>query len=128
MLDTISWNKDGLVPVIAQEYQTGEILMMAWMNKEALQLTVDTGKVVYYSRSRQKLWHKGEESGNTQKLMGLRIDCDADVILAEVEQLGGVACHTGRKSCFYRQLQDGDWCITDPVLKDPQQMYGKTDG
>lgn len=124
MLDTISWNSDGLVPVIAQDSHNGTVLMMAWMNKESLQLTVETGKMVYYSRSRQKLWRKGEESGNTQTVVSLRLDCDADVILAEVEQIGNVACHTGRRSCFYRKLEKNEWVTTDPVITDPATLYG----
>ena len=122
---SISWNEQGLIPVIAQDYQDKTVLMMAWMNAEALQLTVESGNVVYYSRSRQKLWRKGESSGNEQKLHAIRVDCDADVLLVEVEQKGGIACHTGRKSCFYRRLHDGEWQTEMPVLKDPEAMYGK---
>jgi phosphoribosyl-AMP cyclohydrolase len=122
-LDEIKWDKDGLVPAIAQETGTGTILMMAWMNREALQLTEQTGHAVYFSRSRQKLWHKGEESGHQQQVHAIRVDCDADVVLLEVEQRGGIACHTGRHNCFYRELQDGDWVEVLPVLKDPKQIY-----
>ncbi len=121
--DAIKWDKDGLVPVIAQEQGTGDILMMAWMNRESLGLTVETGHVVYWSRSRQRLWHKGEESGNQQVVSDIRLDCDNDVILVKVEQHGGIACHTGRHSCFYKKLQDDQWVTVDPVLKDPKQMY-----
>jgi phosphoribosyl-AMP cyclohydrolase len=121
--DEIKWDKDGLVPAIAQETGTGTILMMAWMNREALQLTEQTGHAVYFSRSRQKLWHKGEESGHQQQVHAIRVDCDADVVLLEVEQRGGIACHTGRHNCFYRELQDGDWVEVLPVLKDPKQIY-----
>lgn len=122
-LDEIKWDADGLMPAIAQETGTGAILMLAWMNREALQLTEQTGHAVYYSRSRQKLWHKGEESGHQQLVKAIRVDCDADVVLLEVEQLGGIACHTGRHNCFYRELQDGEWVEVLPVLKDPQQIY-----
>jgi len=121
--DEIKWDKDGLVPVIAQEQGSGDILMMAWMNHEALGLTVETGNVVYWSRSRQRLWHKGEESGNQQVVSEIRLDCDNDVVLVTVKQKGGIACHTGRHSCFYKKLQDDQWVTVDPVLKDPKQMY-----
>ena len=121
--DEIKWDNDGLVPVIAQEQGSGNILMMAWMNRESLGLTVETGHVVYWSRSRQRLWHKGEESGNVQLVKEIRLDCDNDVILVTVEQRGGIACHTGRHSCFYKKLQDDQWVTVDPVLKDPKQMY-----
>ncbi len=125
MMDKIAWNDQGLVPVIAQDNEDGTVLMMAWMNQEALRLTVESGNVVYYSRSRQKLWRKGESSGNTQKLVSLRIDCDGDVILAGVEQIGGIACHTGRKSCFFMELTGSSWLVKDPVLKDPKEMYAQ---
>lgn len=122
----LRWNEQGLIPVIAQDWQDKTILMVAWMNAEALELTVETGNVVYYSRSRQSLWRKGESSGNEQKLHALKLDCDSDVLLAEVEQLGGVACHTGRRSCFYKTLDaDKRWQDNQPVLKDPDEMYGK---
>ncbi|KXS54457.1 MAG: phosphoribosyl-AMP cyclohydrolase (PRA-CH) [Marinobacter sp. T13-3] len=124
-LDEICWTEDGLVPAIAQDAETGEILMMAWMNRESLVLTVQEGQAVYWSRSRGKLWRKGESSGHQQVLKDIRLDCDADVILLKVEQKGGIACHTGRRSCFYRSLQDGEWVSTDPVLKDPDSIYGK---
>ncbi len=123
--EDISWNDQGLIPVIAQDHQSGRVLMMAWMNAEALKLTVETGNVVYYSRSRQRLWHKGETSGNNQVLMALRVDCDNDVLLATVEQVGGIACHTGRESCFFKKLQGEYWVETDPVLKNPADMYGE---
>ncbi|MGD8999110.1 MAG: phosphoribosyl-AMP cyclohydrolase [Granulosicoccaceae bacterium] len=123
-LDEIKWDADGLVPAIAQELGSGKVLMMAWMNREALKLTVEEGRAIYWSRSRGKLWRKGEESGNVQKLHDIRLDCDNDVILLTVEQLGGIACHTGRHNCFYKQLQDGQWKAVEPVLKDPEQIYG----
>lgn len=122
-LDEVAWNADGLVPVIAQEAGTGQILMFAFMNREALRLTVETGQAVYWSRSRNKLWHKGEESGHVQKVREIRLDCDEDVILITVEQLGGIACHTGRHHCFFRKLVDGEWMTDQPVLKDPQEIY-----
>jgi phosphoribosyl-AMP cyclohydrolase len=122
-LDDIKWDVDGLVPAIAQDVTSGKVLMMAWMNRESLQLTVDEGRAIYWSRSRQKLWHKGEESGHVQKLKDLRLDCDADVILLSVEQVGGIACHTGRERCFYRQFQDGKWVETDVVIKSPDDIY-----
>ena len=123
-LDTIKWDPDGLVPAIAQETGTGTILMMAWMNRESLRLTRETGHAVYWSRSRARLWHKGEESGHQQAVRSIRLDCDADVILIEVEQKGGIACHTGRHNCFYRELDaDGRWVETAPVLKDPNAIY-----
>jgi len=125
-LDDIKWTEDGLVPVIAQEDGSGKILMFAWMNREALQLTVQEGKAIYWSRSRNKLWRKGEESGHEQILKDIRLDCDNDVILLRVEQKGGIACHTGRKSCFYQQLQQDDrWVPVEPILKDPNEIYKK---
>jgi phosphoribosyl-AMP cyclohydrolase len=122
-LNEIRWDSDGLVPSIAQDAQTGRILMVAWMNREALALTVDKREAVYWSRSRQKLWHKGEESGHTQRISDIRLDCDGDVVLLTIEQVGGIACHTGRESCFYRSLQDGDWQTVDEVRKDPSLIY-----
>ncbi len=122
-LDSIKWDEQGLVPAIAQEKGTGTILMVAWMDREALRLTQETGHAVYWSRSRKKLWHKGEESGHQQIVSAIRVDCDADVVLLEVEQKGGIACHTGRHNCFYRELQDGEWVEVLPVLKDPEQIY-----
>lgn len=122
-LDQVAWTADGLVPVIAQEKDTGKILMFAWMNREALQLTRDTGHAVYFSRSRNKLWHKGEESGHTQIVHDIRLDCDDDVVLITVEQLGGIACHTGRHNCFFQQLQNDAWVTVEPVIKDPKAIY-----
>ncbi|MCH9698569.1 MAG: phosphoribosyl-AMP cyclohydrolase [Gammaproteobacteria bacterium] len=122
-LDNICWTADGLVPVIAQDWQTNDVLMVAWMNREALRLSQETGHSVYWSRSRQKLWHKGEESGHQQNIKEIRLDCDADVILLKVEQVGGIACHTGRRHCFFHQLQNDEWQAVDPVLKDPQSIY-----
>lgn len=124
-MSAVVWTDDGLVPAIAQDAQTGHILMFAWMNREALAQTVATGEAVYFSRSRQRLWHKGEESGHVQKVKEIRLDCDGDVILLEIEQIGGIACHTGRESCFFRRLVDGQWQITDPVLKSPSEIYGE---
>lgn len=121
--DDILWNSDGLAPAIAQDAKTGKILMVAWMNREALQLTVTENRAIYWSRSRQKIWRKGEESGNIQQLKELRIDCDKDVIMMQVEQVGGIACHTGRVSCFYRVLKDGQWTSVDPVIKNPKELY-----
>ncbi len=123
-LDVVSWNKDGLVPVIAQEGQSGKVLMLAWMNREALQQTAFTGEAIYWSRSRNCLWRKGETSGNVQKVKSLRLDCDNDTVLLEVEQMGGVACHTGRHHCFFQVLQDDDWVTVEPVQKNPEEMYG----
>tara|TARA_R110002049_G_scaffold254878_3_gene430364 strand:- start:460 stop:858 length:399 start_codon:yes stop_codon:yes gene_type:complete len=122
-LDQVKWNDAGLVPVITQEFSTKQVLTLAWMNKESLQLTVDTGHAVYWSRSRQKLWHKGEQSGNQQQIKSIRLDCDCDAVLLEVVQLGGIACHTGRHHCFYQQLVDGEWQTTETVLKDPKEIY-----
>ncbi|RDH82859.1 MAG: phosphoribosyl-AMP cyclohydrolase [endosymbiont of Galathealinum brachiosum] len=122
-LDQIKWTDDGLVPAIAQDAESGRVLMFAWMNRESLGLTVEKGEAVYYSRSRQKLWHKGEESGHTQKVKSLRLDCDGDVITMKIEQTGGIACHTGRESCFYREFQDGEWVAIDKVIKDPKDIY-----
>lgn len=122
-LDEIKWNEQGLVAAIAQDYQTSEILMMAWMNRESLALTISEQRAVYWSRSRGKLWYKGEESGNVQKLHEIRVDCDADVVLLAVEQIGGIACHTGRRRCFYRVFKDGEWQIDEDVIKNPQEIY-----
>ena len=123
-LDAVRWNSDGLVPAIAQDHQTNEVLMVAWMNREALQLTAAENRAVYWSRSRQKLWRKGEESGHVQQIHEIRLDCDEDVIILKVEQLGGIACHTGRRSCFYRKLdQQGEWQTVDAVIKDPKDIY-----
>ncbi|MBY6033937.1 phosphoribosyl-AMP cyclohydrolase [Marinobacter daepoensis] len=123
-LDDIQWTEDGLVPAIAQDADNGDILMMAWMNRESLRLTVEERQAVYWSRSRGKLWRKGESSGHQQVLRDIRLDCDADVVLLKVEQKGGIACHTGRRSCFYRTLKDGQWVSAEPVLKDPDSIYG----
>lgn len=122
-LDEISWDSNGLVPVIAQEHDTGHILMFAWMNREALQLTCDTKQAVYWSRSRNKLWRKGEESGHVQHVHEIRLDCDEDVVLIKVEQIGGIACHTGRHNCFFKKLENGNWLIDQPVIKNPEEIY-----
>jgi len=122
-LDDIKWDDNGLVPAIAQDAKTGRILMMAWMNKESLELTAQENRAFYWSRSRQKLWRKGEESGHVQNVSEIRLDCDADVIVLQIEQVGEIACHTGRESCFYRVLRNNSWQITDPVLKDPNTIY-----
>ena len=124
-LDELRWTSDGLMPVIAQQADTGKVLMFAWMNREALALTVQEGYAVYWSRSRHKLWRKGEESGHRQKVLGVFLDCDEDVILLKIEQQGGIACHTGRESCFYRTLKEGKWHSVEPVLKDPKTIYQK---
>jgi phosphoribosyl-AMP cyclohydrolase len=124
-LDEIKWNDAGLVPAIAQDAADGRILMVAWMDREALSLTARQGTAVYWSRSRKKLWHKGEESGHQQMVSEIRLDCDNDVVVLQVEQRGGIACHTGRRSCFYQRLEDGRWVTVEPVLKDPESIYGK---
>ncbi|MCX2979791.1 phosphoribosyl-AMP cyclohydrolase [Halieaceae bacterium IMCC14734] len=126
-LDEVKWNQDGLVPAIAQDSENGEVLMLAWMNREALDCTLIEGRAIYWSRSRQKLWRKGEESGNVQELEDIRLDCDGDTVLLKVRQLGGIACHTGRRHCFYRRLQQGVWQVTDAVIKEPSDMYGQPD-
>ena len=118
-------NDQGLIPAIAQDWKTGEVLMLAWMNREAVELSVQEERAVYWSRSRQALWRKGEESGHIQKLKELRLDCDADTLLLKVEQVGGIACHTGRRSCFYQQLDENSWRITDEVLRSSEDIYGK---
>lgn len=122
-IDDVSWDKDGLVPAIAQDAASGVVLMVAWMNREALQLTIDENRAIYWSRSRQKIWRKGEESGHIQELIELRLDCDSDVILMKVNQIGSIACHTGRQSCFYRIFKDGEWEDFDEVIKDPKDIY-----
>jgi phosphoribosyl-AMP cyclohydrolase len=122
-LDQVAWTSEDLVPAIAQELGTGKVLMFAWMNREALRLTKETGNAVYWSRSRKKLWHKGEESGHWQKVKDIRLDCDNDVVLLTVEQQGGIACHTGRHSCFFQRLDGNDWKAVEPVLKEPEQIY-----
>ena len=124
-LNEIKWDENGLVPAIAQETGSGKILMMAWMNQEALELTVKENRAIYWSRSRNKLWRKGEESGHVQTLKSVRLDCDNDVVLLEVEQLGGIACHTGRHNCFFKELKDGQWNEVDAVIKDPDTIYRK---
>ncbi|MEQ9396180.1 phosphoribosyl-AMP cyclohydrolase [Haliea sp.] len=121
----VHWNDQGLVPAIAQDWQTGEVLMMAWMNPESLALTVAEGRAIYWSRSRQALWRKGESSGNVQLLKELRLDCDGDTLLLRVEQVGDIACHTGRRRCFYQCWQDDNWQVTDEVLKSPETLYGQ---
>ncbi|MDD3517866.1 MAG: phosphoribosyl-AMP cyclohydrolase [Chromatiales bacterium] len=123
-LDSIKWNADGLVAAIAQEAGSGQVLMLAWMNRESLARTVELGEAVYWSRSRGRLWHKGETSGHVQKVLDLRLDCDGDALLLTVEQQGGIACHTGRHRCFYRQLKDRRWEAVEPVLRDPESIYG----
>lgn len=122
-LSKINWSADGLVPVIAQEIDTGKVLMVAWMNRDAVKHTVETGQAVYWSRSRKKLWRKGEESGHIQKVKDIYLDCDEDVLLLIVEQVGGMACHTGRHNCFFKKLEDGQWVVTAPVIKDPKEIY-----
>jgi phosphoribosyl-AMP cyclohydrolase len=122
----VKWNEQGLVPAIAQDWKTGEVLMLAWMNPEALELTAREGRAIYWSRSRNSLWRKGEQSGHVQQLKELRIDCDADTVLMKVEQLGGIACHTGRRSCFYQKLHENSWQVTDAVIKQPEDIYGDT--
>jgi len=122
-LDEVRWDADGLVPAIAQEASSDRILMVAWMNREALAETAASGRAVYWSRSRGRLWRKGEESGHVQRVSELRLDCDGDVVLLKVDQQGGIACHTGRHSCFFRRYDDGRWVVVDPVLKDPESIY-----
>ena len=124
-LEHIKWTEDGLIAAIAQDFETGEVLMMAWMNEESLALTVQENRAIYYSRSRQQLWRKGESSGHVQELKSIAIDCDSDVVLLQVKQLGDIACHTGRRSCFYREYQDGEWVTTADVLKNPDEIYNK---
>jgi phosphoribosyl-AMP cyclohydrolase len=123
-LNEIKWDEQGLVPAIAQDASTGKVLMFAFMNREALEKTAQLGEAVYWSRSRRKLWHKGEESGHTQKVLEIRTDCDNDVVLLRIEQTGGIACHTGRQSCFYNKLEKSGWEEVDPVIKDPKAIYG----
>ncbi|NNG11646.1 MAG: phosphoribosyl-AMP cyclohydrolase [Halobacteria archaeon] len=124
-LDEIKWTADGLVPAIAQDAEDGTVLMVAWMNREALELTARNGLAVYWSRSRKKLWHKGEESGHEQVVKEIRLDCDSDVVMLQVEQHGGIACHTGRRSCFFQRLEGDRWVSVEPVLKDPDAIYNK---
>ena len=122
-LDEVPWYGDGLIAAVAQDFSTGRVLTVAWMNRQSLEKTVESKEAVYWSRSRQRLWRKGEESGHVQKLRELRLDCDADAVLLKVEQVGGIACHTGRESCFFRKLDNGKWVTIDPVLKDPELIY-----
>lgn len=122
-LDALKWDEHGLIPAIAQDAESGEVLMFAWMNRESLVLTVETGNAVYWSRSRGRLWRKGEESGHTQKVKEVRADCDSDVILLKIEQIGGIACHTGRRSCFFNRLDTAEWRDVEPVLKNPKEIY-----
>lgn len=124
-LSKVNWSADGLIPAIAQEEGTGKVLMVAWMNRESLKKTVEQGEAVYWSRSRKKLWHKGEESGHIQKIKTIYLDCDEDVLLLSVEQTGGIACHTGRESCFFKKLVNGQWVVVTPVIKNPAQIYNK---
>ena len=124
-LDEVPWNEHGLIAAVAQDATSGRVLTVAWMNREALAQTVEKGEAVYWSRSRARLWRKGEQSGHVQKLRELRLDCDADAVLLKVEQTGGIACHTGRESCFFRKLENGKWVTVDPVLKDPKLIYKK---
>ncbi|MBQ8828539.1 MAG: phosphoribosyl-AMP cyclohydrolase [Burkholderiaceae bacterium] len=123
IIKEVKFNDDGLVPVIAQDATDGRVLMLAWANQEALEETIQTGYGTYFSRSRQKLWRKGEESGNRQKISSIQLDCDGDAILYLVEQIGGIACHTGRKSCFYRILKDGRWVVNEAIIRNPEDMY-----
>ena len=124
-LNQVKWDEHGLVPVIAQDAVSGEVLMFAWMNREALERSAECGEAVYWSRSRRKLWHKGEESGHTQIIREMRTDCDNDVILLKIEQTGGIACHTGRRSCFFQKFGNNNWQEVEPVLKDPKAIYNK---
>ena len=124
-LDEVNWNSEGLVPAIAQDAASGRVLTLAWMNRQALEETAKRGEAVYWSRSRAKLWHKGEESGYVQRVVEVRMDCDSDAILLRVEQAGGISCHTGRERCFFSKLEQGEWVPTDPVLRDPSEIYGK---
>ncbi len=124
-LNKINWSDDGLVQVVTQEANSKAVLMVAWMNREALKLTVQTGEAHYWSRSRRKLWHKGEESGHVQKVKEIRLDCDEDVLLLTVEQVDGIACHTGRHNCFFNKLENGQWAVAAPVIKSPEEIYRK---
>lgn len=122
-LNDVKWDDHGLVPAIAQDAASGEVLMFAWMNREALELTAREGRAIYWSRSRKKLWRKGEESGHVQQVKEIRLDCDSDVVLLKIEQIGGIACHTGRRSCFFQRLENEAWSDVEPVLKDPKEIY-----
>ncbi|MDR2507462.1 MAG: phosphoribosyl-AMP cyclohydrolase [Candidatus Accumulibacter sp.] len=124
-LDALRWDANGLIPAIVQDASSGRVLMFAWMNRDSLEESIKTGNTVYWSRSRHRLWRKGEESGHVQKLRSIRADCDCDVLLLAIEQTGGIACHTGRESCFFRELRDGRWVEADPVLKNPEDIYSK---
>ena len=124
-LDEVPWNREGLISAVAQDAKSNRVLTVAWMNREALKQTVEMRQAVYWSRSRKRLWRKGEESGHVQKVVEIRLDCDADAVLLKVEQVGGIACHTGRESCFFRKLENGKWATVDPVLKDPELIYKK---
>jgi phosphoribosyl-AMP cyclohydrolase len=126
-LEEVAWNEEGLIPAIAQEIQSGQVLMLAWMNREALVATVQSGQAVYWSRSRKRLWHKGEQSGHTQIVKSIHLDCDSDAVLLLVEQKGGIACHTGRHRCFFKRLEKGRWASVEPVLKSPNNIYGNAD-
>ena len=125
-LDKVKWNEDGLVPVVAQDVESGRLLMQAWANRESLQASIEEGRAVYWSRSRSRLWRKGEESGNVQKLVDVYMDCDNDTLCFKVQQIGGIACHTGRESCFFQKLENGEWKASEPVLKDPAEIYGNS--
>jgi phosphoribosyl-AMP cyclohydrolase len=124
-LNKINWSEDGLVPVVTQEISSNVVLMVAWMDRDALKLTVETGRAVYWSRSRKRLWYKGEESGHTQIVKEIYLDCDKDVLLLTVEQVGGIACHTGRHNCFFNKLKNEQWIVVAPEIKDPKEIYGK---
>jgi len=122
-IDQLKWNNEGLLPAIAQDHESGEVLMLAWMNRDSLRLSSEQGRAVYWSRSRSKLWFKGEESGHMQQLKEIRVDCDADVVLLQIEQIGGIACHTGRRRCFFRVLKDGEWQIDEEIIQNPDEIY-----
>ena len=125
LLDAISWSADGLIPAVAQDHKSGRVLMLAWMNREALAATIRDGHAIYWSRSRNRLWRKGEQSGHVQRVREIRLDCDNDTLLLIVEQVGGIACHTGRESCFFQRLQDDRWVAVEPALKNPEEIYSK---
>lgn len=125
LLDAISWSADGLIPAVAQDHKSGRVLMLAWMNREALAATIRDGHAIYWSRSRNRLWRKGEQSGHVQRVREIRLDCDNDTLLLIVEQVGGIACHTGRESCFFQRLQDDRWVAVEPALKSPEEIYSK---
>jgi phosphoribosyl-AMP cyclohydrolase len=125
-IDDVRWDENGLIPAIAQDASNGQVLMVAWMDRDALQETVKTGRAVYWSRSRSRIWRKGEESGHVQNVKEVFLDCDGDVVLLKVEQAGGIACHTGRANCFFRKLDDSEWAVTQPVMRNPKEIYGKS--